>query len=445
MCYGILPATGKIADLGQAVGIIAAQSIGEPGTQLTMRTFHTGGIASAQDITSGLPRVEELFEARVPKGAAYLAEIGGLVAIEEDDSNKIVKIISTQEFSEDYHIPAGYQLLVANGENVEAGTILGYEDSEAHSNEIVATTGGAVAIIDDVLSITWEDEEEREIVIPKSSYLLVADGEAISAGDPITPGPLNPHDILRIQGTEILQRYLIDEVQAVYRSQGVTIHDKHIEVIISQMLRRVNVDSSGETEYIPGQIVDAREFGEFNAQMVSEGKEPATCKPILLGITRASLLTDSFLAAASFQETTRVLTQAAISGSHDQLQGLKENVIIGRLIPAKLDTPEMRELLESEEVEQILEPAEFQAAKWLDDDGTDLVDDTNASTASASVEDEDNQEDSSEPTDSVLSIVEESVFDTEDQVTEEPEENISSIFDGEDTTTPEPDSDIESF
>ena len=446
MCYGILPATGRMADLGQAVGIIAAQSIGEPGTQLTMRTFHTGGIASAQDITSGLPRVEELFEARVPKGAAYLAEIDGIVAIEEDDSNKIIRIISTQEFSEDYTIPSGYQLLVANGENVEAGTILGYEDSDDHSNEIVATTGGAVAINDDTLSITWEDEEERELVIPMSSYLLINDGDSISAGAPITPGPLNPHDILRIQGTEALQRYLIDEVQAVYRSQGVTIHDKHIEVIVSQMLRRVNVDSSGDTEYIPGQIVDSREFGEINAQMESEGKEPATSLPILLGITRASLLTDSFLAAASFQETTRVLTQAAISGSHDQLQGLKENVIIGRLIPAKLDTPEMRELLEAEEVEQVLEPAEFQAAKWLDEDGPEMVDDTVTVAAESLMEDEDNQEtsESSEPSEDILSIVEESVFDTDDTTAEEPEESISSIFDGDDASTVAPDSEQDS-
>ena len=448
MCYGILPATGRMADLGQAVGIIAAQSIGEPGTQLTMRTFHTGGIASAQDITSGLPRVEELFEARIPKGAAYLAEIEGTVHIEEDDTNKIIRIVSTQEFSEDYEIPSGYQLLVANGENVEAGTILGYEDSEDHSNEIVATTGGSVAINDDTLSITWEDEEERELVIPMSSYLLVADGDLVSAGAPITPGPLNPHDILRIQGTEALQAYLIDEVQAVYRSQGVTIHDKHIEVIVSQMLRRVNVDSSGDTEYIPGQIVDSREFGEVNSQMELEGKEPATSNPILLGITRASLLTDSFLAAASFQETTRVLTQAAISGSHDQLQGLKENVIIGRLIPAKLDTPEMRELLEAEEIEQILEPSEFHAAKWLDEDDPELVDDT-TSIAEAVVEDEANEgsSDSSELSDEMLSIVEESVFDTEDTASSETEEGISSIFDEDDSLVEQDDSDsdIESF
>ena len=284
-----------------------------------------------------------------------------------------------------------------------------------------------------------------------SSYLLINDGDSISAGAPITPGPLNPHDILRIQGTEALQRYLIDEVQAVYRSQGVTIHDKHIEVIVSQMLRRVNVDSSGDTEYIPGQIVDSREFGEINAQMESEGKEPATSVPILLGITRASLLTDSFLAAASFQETTRVLTQAAISGSHDQLQGLKENVIIGRLIPAKLDTPEMRELLEAEEVEQVLEPAEFQAAKWLDEDGPEMVDDTVTVAAESLMEDEDNQENSgsSEPSEDILSIVEESVFDTDDTTAEEPEDSISSIFDGDDASTMAPDSeqdsDLESF
>ena len=198
--------------------------------------------------------------------------------------------------------------------------------------------------------------------------------------------------------------------------------------------------------YIPGQIVDSREFGEINAQMESEGKEPATSLPILLGITRASLLTDSFLAAASFQETTRVLTQAAISGSHDQLQGLKENVIIGRLIPAKLDTPEMRELLEAEEVEQVLEPAEFQAAKWLDEDGPEMVDDTVTVAAESLMEDEDNQEtsESSEPSEDILSIVEESVFDTDDTTAEEPEESISSIFDGDDASTVAPDSEQDS-
>ncbi|HCG90543.1 MAG TPA: DNA-directed RNA polymerase subunit beta' [Dehalococcoidia bacterium] len=436
-CYGILPATGKVADIGQAVGIIAAQSIGEPGTQLTMRTFHTGGIASAVDITSGLPRVEELFEARVPKGAAYLAEIAGKVLIEEDDTSKIISIISEQEFSEDYEIPKEYKLLVANGENVEPGTILGYSDSKDETHEIIATTGGLVALTGTTLSITWEDIEERQLEIPLSAYLLVSDGDEVNAGDPITPGPKNPHDILRIQGTEALQKYLIAEVQSVYRSQGVSIHDKHIEVIVSQMLRRVNVDTPGDTEYIPGQIVEIKKFTELNMNMQSMGKEPAAAHPMLLGITRASLLTDSFLAAASFQETTRVLTQAAISGAHDKLQGLKENVIIGRLIPAKLDTPEMRELLATEKVEQILEPADIQAQKWLDGDSNKMVDDSqnNSSGENTSATDNPDENDvapESGTDDSMLSIVDENLFDAEVVNTEASEEAIQSIFDGND-------------
>ena len=351
MCYGRLPATGEIVELGQATGIIAAQSIGEPGTQLTMRTFHTGGVAGT-DITSGLPRVEELFEARVSKGAALLTDIDGLVEITEDEDLRRLRVVSKEEYREEYKLPAGCQVLVDDGEYVEPGMVLATpkpkktkKDSETTevTENLVSTMAGRVQLSRGALSIVWEDVEEREHMISRSALLLVNTGDEVTAGQALTQGPLNPHDILNIRGKDELQKYLVDEVQQVYRSQGVAIHDKHIEIILRQMLRRVQVESTGDTELIPGQMVDKFEFQDRNARVLAEGGEPATAKPMLLGVTRASLLTDSFLAAASFQETTRVLTHAAVSGAHDWLLGLKENVIIGRLIPAQVDSLQMEE------------------------------------------------------------------------------------------------------
>jgi DNA-directed RNA polymerase subunit beta' len=357
LCYGRLPATGVTVEQGQAVGIIAAQSIGEPGTQLTMRTFHTGGVAGL-DITSGLPRVEELFEARVPKGAAILADIDGMVEVESDEDGRRLRLVSREEYREDYPLPTEAQVLVDQGEYVEPGMILastllsptsenGASEEETQPVEqVVANIGGRVDLNPGGISIIWEDVEEREHIIPASAYILVTSGEEAKAGDALIGGPLNPHDILHIRGKDELQRYLVDEVQQVYKSQGVSIHDKHIEIILRQMLRRVQVESTGDSDFIPGQMVDKFEFQEKNGKVLAEGGEPATAKPILLGVTRASLLTDSFLSAASFQETTRVLTQAAVSGAQDWLLGLKENVIIGRLIPARLEIPGMQKLLE---------------------------------------------------------------------------------------------------
>ena len=351
MCYGRSPATGRMVKMGEAVGIIAAQSIGEPGTQLTMRTFHTGGVAG-QDITSGLPRVEELFEARVPKGSAILSDIDGTVSVEDDVQGRRVRITSREEYREDYYLPQDSELHVKDGDEVEAGTILALPEGtvlpkkrgkkkkqvETPADAVVANVGGTVEVQPTGgLSITWADTEERENVVPISALLLVRDGDDIKAGAALTAGPLNPHDILRIKGKEDVQSYLVDEVQKVYRSQGVSIHNKHIQVVVRQMLRRVQVDSAGDAEYIPGQSIDLFDFQGKNAQVLAEGGEPATAKPVLLGVTRSSLLTDSFLAAASFQETTRVLTEAAASGGVDHLLGLKENVIIGRLIPARVD------------------------------------------------------------------------------------------------------------
>ena len=347
-CYGRLPATGVMVDMGQAVGIIAAQSIGEPGTQLTMRTFHTGGIAGL-DITSGLPRVEELFEARVPKGMAILAEIDGTAHLEDGIDGRRIRIVSEETYQEDYTLPKGYTLAVKNGEWVDVGTTLAKpakakskgkkkeaeeETGLAQPQEVIAHISGQVVTGKTKISITWVEPEQREYIVPSAARIVVEDNDKVQAGSPLTTGPLSPQDILRVLGKEEVQRYLVAEVQNVYHSQGITINDKHIEVITRQMLRKVKVDSPGDTELLPGQLVDKFSFEKTHARILAEGGEPATASPLLLGVTRASLNTESFLSAASFQETTRVLTNAATSGKTDYLRGLKENVIVGRLIPA---------------------------------------------------------------------------------------------------------------
>ncbi len=272
-CYGANMATGQAVQVGEAVGIIAAQSIGEPGTQLTMRTFHTGGVAGG-DITQGLPRVEELFEARKPKGLAIITEFGGKAEIK--DTKKKREIIVT---------------------NQETG-------------------------------------ESKAYLIPYGSRIKIQDGVMLEAGDELTEGSVNPHDILKIKGVRAVQDYMIQEVQRVYRLQGVEINDKHIEVIVRQMLKKIKIEEAGDTDFLPGASVDVLDFNEVNEQLEAEGKTPATGKQIMLGITKASLATNSFLSAASFQETTKVLTEAAIVGKEDPLIGLKENVLIGKLIPA---------------------------------------------------------------------------------------------------------------
>jgi DNA-directed RNA polymerase subunit beta' len=273
-CYGRSLATGKLVDIGEAVGIIAAQSIGEPGTQLTMRTFHTGGSASADDITQGLPRVQELFEARTPKGASPIAETAGRITIEETDKSR--KVILTPD----------------NGDE---------------------------AVIYPVL---------------KRSTLLVSDGDHVELGQQLQVGTVDPKEVLRVQGVRAVQQHLVGGVQGVYRSQGVPIHDKHIEVIVRQMLRKVTVVEHGDTDLLPGELVDRSRYTEMNRAALTEGKKTASARQEVLGITKASLATESWLSAASFQETTRVLTQAAMDGKSDPLVGLKENVIIGKLIPA---------------------------------------------------------------------------------------------------------------
>ena len=274
-CYGENMAHGGKVDVGEAVGIIAAQAIGEPGTQLTMRTFHTGGIAGAEDITQGLPRVEELFEARKPKRDAILAEISGTVSLQETKKRR--------------------ELVITSDEDAK---------------------------------------ETKSYQITYGSRLKVEEGDHVEAGDELTEGSVNPHDLLRILGVKAVQEYLLTEVLSVYRLQGVGVSDKHIEIIIRQMLRKVRVEDSGDTDLLTGSLVDIFRFEEANRKAITEGGTPAIAKRILLGITKASLATESFLSAASFQETTRVLTEAAIRGKVDPLIGLKENVILGKLIPA---------------------------------------------------------------------------------------------------------------
>jgi len=331
-CYGWHMGTRRMVAIGDAVGIVAAQSIGEPGTQLTMRTFHTGGVAGI-DITSGLPRVEELFEARVPKGKAILAELDGVVELQRNEDSRIIKVISRQTYRDEHDLPSGFRPAVEQGQWVEVGQPIAIHDDENES-PIVARLTGTAEISGKSLAITSEEREEREYTVPASARLKVEDGQPVQAGDLLTEGSKDPEEVLRIQGRDAVQRYLIDEVQEVYRSQGVSINDKHIEVIARQMLRKLRVDQTGDTEMLPGELVDRFEFEDKNRQVLAEGGEPSTALPVLLGVTKASLNTESFLAAASFQETTKVLTEAAISGKVDKLLGLKENVIIGKLIPA---------------------------------------------------------------------------------------------------------------
>ncbi len=342
-CYGWGMAHLGIVPFKEAVGIIAAQSIGEPGTQLTMRTFHTGGIAGLKDITSGLPRVEELFEARVPKGQSVISEIDGVVTImRSDDSSRRVRVSNVEVYRDEYPVSATARVLVSIGSHVDAGATLAEEaapEGEGSTalvqSKTVARVSGDLQMEDGRLVIYYEEKEEREYAVSANAQLRVEDNQRIEAGEQLTEGSKNPQDILSILGKEAVQTYLVEEVQKVYRSQGVNINDKHIEVIVRQMLRKVRVDQPGDTALLPGELVDRFLYEEINAKVLAEGGEPATAETVLLGVTKASLNAESFLAAASFQETTRVLTEAAINGAVDRLVGLKENVIIGKLIPAQ--------------------------------------------------------------------------------------------------------------
>jgi DNA-directed RNA polymerase subunit beta' len=360
-CYGRDLARGCLVDPDVAVGIIAAESIGEPGTQLTLRTFHTGGVVGL-DITSGLPRVEELFEARTPKGQAIISEIDGKAEVIQNEEGRRIKVISTEVYHDEYPLPGDWQVMVKDGQWVDIGTVLATQPStEAAEPEttptqpILARFAGEVNVKKKQLVISYVEKEEREYIVPSSASIWVESDDEVRAGRQLTDGSINPHDILRILGKEAVQQYLVDEVQKVYRSQGVNINDKHIEVIVHQMLTKVRIDSAGDTDLVPDELVDKFVYEDTNAKVLAEGGNPATAHTVLLGITRASLSTDSWLAAASFQETTRILTEAAVNGNVDKLIGLKENVIIGKLIPAHyLAEEEVPELIAGEEGEEEL-------------------------------------------------------------------------------------------
>ena len=328
-CYGRDLGRGEMVKVGEAVGIIAAQSIGEPGTQLTLRTFHTGGVAGG-DITQGLPRVQELFEARIPKGEALIAEIGGTVHIERNGDERTLRIVSVEKRTREYTVPGNWGIKIEDGEQVQPGTVLAKRGEE----QLLADVAGVATVDGHTITIHWEDRNEAVYEVPAAARLRVTEGQQVQAGDQLTEGAKNPHEILRIMGPEAVYRYLVDEVQKVYRSQGVNINDKYIEIIVRQMMRRVRVRTIGDTPLLPGEVVDRLDFEELNNQIAADGGTPATATPILLGITKAALSTDSFLAAASFQHTISVLANAAIEGRRDNLHGLKESVIIGKLIPA---------------------------------------------------------------------------------------------------------------
>ena len=327
-CYGANMATGQAVQVGEAIGIIAAQSIGEPGTQLTMRTFHTGGVAGT-DITQGLPRVEEIFEARKPKGLAIITEFSGVANIKDTKKKR----------------------------------------------EIVVTNN--------------ETGESKAYLIPYGSRIKVMDGAVLEAGDELTEGSVNPHDILKIKGVRAVQDYMLREVQRVYRLQGVEINDKHIEVIVRQMLQKVRVETNGDSDMLPGTLVDTLDFEDTNELLEKEGKELAEGKQVLLGITKASLATNSFLSAASFQETTKVLTEAAIKGKVDPLIGMKENVIIGKLIPAGTGMKRYRNIKLSSDID---ENEEIAFDDFGDFDDTDVADENYALEENVPEESEDTEE-----------------------------------------------------
>jgi DNA-directed RNA polymerase subunit beta' len=317
--------------IGAAVGIIAAQSIGEPGTQLTLRTFHTGGVAGVEDITHGLPRVQELFEARNPKGEAIISDLDGRVElITHEDGSRVLKVISSEVRKDEYEVPGNWSILVEDGEEIAAKTKL----AKRGEQEILAENGGRVQREENKIVIHWDARQEEEYQIESAARLRVANGDQVVVGQQLTEGSLNPNRILRVLGREAAQLYLLEEVQKVYRSQGVPINDKHIEVIVRQMTNKVRIVTSGDSEYLPGELLDYQKFQNMNQGLMAQGKRPASGRPILLGITKAALNTDSFLSASSFQHTINVLAQAAIEGKRDELFGLKENVILGKLIPA---------------------------------------------------------------------------------------------------------------
>ncbi len=333
-CYGMDLGRGKIVNLGSAVGIVAAQSIGEPGTQLTLRTFHTGGVAAGGDITTGLPRVEELFEARrAPKGEAVITTISGIAHVIQSDrysEQRIVRVEHSEIMSDTYEIPNEWSIVVKDEETISLGdTIASLGEAQISSQH-----AGRIRIEGRKVVVSYDQREMEEYEIPTTSRLLIRDSDNVEAGQPLTEGSLNPHTVLKIKGRDACMMYLLTEIQKVYRSQGQNINDKHYEVIVRKMLGRVQVVRAGDSPFLPMDLVERLAIQRVNEKLTNEGKQPARYAEVLLGVTKASLSTDSFLSASSFQHTIKVLASAAIGGEEDPLFGLKENVIIGKLIPA---------------------------------------------------------------------------------------------------------------
>ena len=326
--YGIDMSTGLMVDRAQPVGVIAAQSVGEPGTQLTLNTFHSSGVGGS-DITQGLPRVEELFEARAPKGQAFMSEISGLVDVWEDGKKYVVQV--TPQAGHVERIALGERTVgVKSGSDVRAGDVLASADG---AKPIVAPFDGVVEIAEDTIIIAGNASAPVRYEIPGTAQLVVSAGDVVEAGDRLTSGSLNLHDLMKHKGIEATQRYIINDVLRIYASQGQDVADKHLEIIVRQMFSRVQVEDPGDSEFVSGDVVSKAAVVDANKQLAAEGKDLASYTQLLLGITKVSIWSDSWLSAASFQDTTRVLISAAVSGRADRLHGLKENVIIGRKIP----------------------------------------------------------------------------------------------------------------
>jgi DNA-directed RNA polymerase subunit beta' len=329
-CYGRDLATGKIVEMGVTAGVIAAQAIGEPGTQLTMKTFHLGGV-SGEDITSGLPRVEELFEARRPKYEAPISEISGIVKVSKGREGNIIDIISDEDMMEEIIVPEGYELVVKNNDEVKAKKAVAVcKDRKA----IRTTINGQVKVGKGKVTVVSRDKLSASYIVNPGLTLLIKSNDKVVKGQVLAEGHLNLSSVLRLRGKQEAIKYMIKEIKSIYMSQGQTINDKHLEVIIKQNLSKFRIVDEGDSEFVPGQVVDLTELERENEKLIKAKKKEAKAESIIMGITRVALKTESFLSAASFQETTGVLINAAIRGAVDELRGLKENVIIGKLIPA---------------------------------------------------------------------------------------------------------------
>jgi DNA-directed RNA polymerase subunit beta' len=331
-CYGRDLGRGQTVQVGEPVGIVAAQAIGEPGTQLTMRTFHAGGVAGGLDITQGLPRVEELFEARTPKGEAPITEISGIVEIKNDGNLRRIEVTAMDFEQEEYDIEGEMEVVVQDKAQVKAKDVL----ARKGTRKLFARLNGIAKVTKKKILVVAEEKEKCIYTVARNSRLKVDHGQLVSKGQQLIEGSINLKQLLEVSGVESTQNYLVEEVQKIYRSQGVSTNDKHIEIIVRRMLSRVKVIEAGDSEFLPGDLINRFKYEKIRHDVIAKNGRPPYAKPVILGITKAALNSGSFLSAASFQETIRVLTKAALYGLEDRLVGLKENLIIGKLIPAGL-------------------------------------------------------------------------------------------------------------